>query len=163
MGQHTGAKAAGAKGRRQAMAHPSLAMSAQIAHQELVSRHSEEIRERAREHGNEAVDVLTTLMNGRKVPSQVRRAAAKDVLEIGHGRFSQPVQQPGQGGNSGLTINVIQFGDGEPVQPKTIQTEKSVQAAVEAAQEIIIGEEIPMEEIPEQEEIDEPDFAPDLG
>ena len=161
MGQHSGSGASGAKGRRQAMAHPSLAMSAEMAHQELTSRHTEEIRVRARLHDKDAVDTLKTLMSSRKTPSQVRRAAAKDLLEIGHGRFGQPAQQAGQGGNSGLTINVIQFGDGEPIPPRTIESEKIAHAV--AAAETVIGEAIPVETIPEQDEMSEPDFAPEMG
>jgi hypothetical protein len=160
MGQHSGAATAGAKGRRQAMAHPSLAMSAEMAHQELTSRHTEEVRALARSHDKEAVRTLKTLMSSRKTPSQVRRAAAKDLLEIGHGRFAQPVQQPGQGGNSGLTINVIQFGDGEAPEPRTIEVEKVTQAV--AAAEKVIGEDIPAPVIEEQDEMAEPDFAPIL-
>jgi hypothetical protein len=68
-----------------------------------------EVKELARQYGQEAVDTLAQLMRSAE-SEQAQIAAAKELLDRGYGKATQPLEHSGAGGEA-LSIKVV-FGDG---------------------------------------------------
>ena len=75
------------------------------------------LRAKAREHTDLAVETLAEVAEFGKTPG-ARRAAARDLLEFGHGKPTQQVHHTGGGG--GITINILRFAEGAHTEVKTI-------------------------------------------
>jgi hypothetical protein len=78
---------------------------------ELAANEMSLVREMAQEHTDPAIQTLVDLHESEDTPPSVRRAAARDILEFGHGKPSQQIIQKGGGGNK-FIVNVIRLGDG---------------------------------------------------
>lgn len=119
------------RGTRDALTHPALLD--ETALDTLRDNEFEVVRKLASEHNRDAVDTLVELMKGRKTPATVKRACARDIIEIAHGRIGSPAQatQTGGGGLK-IIINNLSGGTSEAREMKTVEAEyvKTVEAVV---------------------------------
>lgn len=126
MGHQSGLARVGAKGRRQALTHPTLLAAAESEIAEIQESHVEKIRELARTFDSEAVELLVKIMRGRVsyvaatgkrsgVPPGVRRQAARDLLELGYstsGVIENPLTAAAKS-SGGLTIQILNLSEGK--------------------------------------------------
>jgi len=124
------------RGTRDALIHPALLD--ETALDNLRDNEFEVVRKLAGEHNRDAIDTLVTLMMGRKTPATVKRACARDLIEIAHGRIGGPGQAV-QGGGGGLKIiiNNLSGGTSDVREMKAVEVEyvKNVAAIVEDLEE----------------------------
>lgn len=78
---------------------------------ELAANEMSLVRKLAQDHTDPAINTLVDLHESEDTPPSVRRSAARDLLEFGHGKPSQQIIQKGGGGNK-FVVNVIKLGDG---------------------------------------------------
>jgi hypothetical protein len=64
-----------------------------------------EIKDLAREHSVEAVSTLAALMRNHEVPPAARVAAARELLDRGHGKAPQAIVGPD--GASALSVTIV--------------------------------------------------------
>ena len=71
-----------------------------------------ELRKLARTHTSDAIGTLATLMKGKKVPPNVKRQSAMDLLAQGWGKPDAREDTGGQKTGAGLTIVIQRLYDG---------------------------------------------------
>ena len=67
------------------------------------------LRKRAQTFGGKALETLAELMQGDKTPAPIRLAAAREVLDRGHGRPTLGAGETVDGG--GMTVIVKRYSD----------------------------------------------------
>ena len=67
------------------------------------------LRARAQELGDLALDTLARLMRGQKAPAPIKLAAAREVLDRGHGR--PRIGGPEDASGGGMTVIVKRYTD----------------------------------------------------
>jgi hypothetical protein len=126
------------RGKRDALVHPSLSGTAiEALHDNAV----EEVRQLAREHERDALDTIIDIMDNKKTSPSVRRACARDVLELALDRkIGAPNPMTAAANSSGLTINILNLTDGSTPETKDFIKTKDIAAEIIAgADEAIRG------------------------
>jgi hypothetical protein len=96
-----------------------------------------QVREAARKHTSKAISTLATLMNGKKVPPNVRRQASMDLLSQAWGRPDAREDTGGQKTANNLTIVINRLYDGgQDTIDIDITAAKEIAANVDAIKEI---------------------------